>query len=154
MVNFGDVGTGQKEVVVLKQEPKWTGTITRSSPIFVRLLAANFSSNPSFIQANPIDTNELGWAKKVAESAIGMQGFEVDMITFPRIIGAIMGSLTSAVAETTAYKHTVKFGTGQKSFKAFTDEGGLSTPLYLNYIGMVLNRLALTPEWGLNVFVL
>lgn len=143
----GNLGTGKKSVVLLKEEPTWAGTINTASSVFLRPKEYDFQKVPSIVQSTHAAATELGFAKKVVESALGMQGFEVDMTSIGWLLKWIMGNKTSVIqGATSEYKHTFKFGTGIKSVKSFVNEGGLSTPYYRNYLGLVPNRLALNVQ--------
>ncbi len=146
-MTHGNLGTGKKSVVLLKEEPTWAGTIATATSVFLRPKEYDFQKVPSIVQSTHAAATELGFAKKVVESALGMQGFELDMTSIGWLLKWIMGSKDSAQqGATSEYKHTFKFGTAIKSVKSFVNEGGLATPYYRNYLGLVPNRLALNVQ--------
>lgn len=141
MASLGNIATGKGSVLLLKEEPGFAGTIASATSVWPRIRAYNYKMVKTWVKSEHAASNNLGFVKKAVEIASGYHKFEVDMTSIVWPLKWLMGSLVSAqVGATSEYKHRLKFGNSNKSFKAFLNEGGLASGYFRNYLGMTPNR--------------
>lgn len=140
---LGNIGTGDLTVVRIKEEPSLGGTITTSTFVDARKNRAFFQRIPNVVGTDYANAVMTGYNKEVFHSTAGILAFEMDLNKICWFLKWIMGTITSEQQGTTSeYKHTFKFGvTTLKSCKVFSDVGGLSSALNLNWLGQAIDRL-------------
>lgn len=134
----GNIGTGKKSVVLLKEEYSY-GTVGTSTSVWLRRLTHGFDKNPNFVSSGHAASTELGQVKETTHDVTGSIDFEIDATTIGWILKWIMNATVTSSQQggTSEYKHTFKFGDAPKTVKVFENKGGLSTPYYENYLGLL-----------------
>lgn len=141
-MTLGDIGTGNLTKVLLKEEPSFAGAISSATAIWLRKSRAFFQKIPNIVASEYANATELGYSKQVFHTTAGLLAFELDTTTIGWLLKFIMGNKTTTQQGVTSeYKHTFKFGSTLKSCKVFTDMGGLSSALNLDYVGQAVDRL-------------
>lgn len=145
MTAFGTLGTSRASKVLLKEEPTWAGVITTATAVWPRRSDALFQKVKQYVTSEHAAGEDIGFVKPATRYVTGRLQAELDTATLPWYLKWYLGSLTNTtLGGTLGYKHSGKFAlTGVKSFRAFVDEGGLSTPAYRDYKGLVPQRLLL-----------
>lgn len=135
---IGNVGTGKKTVVKLMEEYSY-GVVGTSNAVWLRRLSNEFKRNPVFVDTGHAAQTEVGLSKETVHDADGSIDFEVDTTTLPWLLKWIMQGAVSSTQQgaTSEYKHVVKFGALPKTIKVYENKGGLSTPYYENYLGLL-----------------
>lgn len=140
---IGNIGTGKKSVVSLKEEYSY-GVVGTSTAVWLRRLSHNFDKNPVFVDTGHAASIELGYTKETVHDAIGSYDCELDATSLGWLLKWIMNASVSSVQQngTSEYKHTIMFGNAPRTIKVYENKGGLSTPYYENYLGMFLTSLS------------
>jgi hypothetical protein len=140
---IGNIGTGKKSVVSLKEEYSY-GVVGTSTAVWLRRLSHNFDRNPVFVDTGHAASTELGYTKETVHDVGGSYDCELDATTLGWLLKWIMNASVSSVQQgaTSEYKHTIKFGDAPRTIKVYENKGGLSTPYYENYLGMFLTSLS------------
>jgi hypothetical protein len=138
------VGTGLDSKLLLKEQSALATLGTGQRSVWLRRHEAGFHKVPNYVTSDYAASSEIGISKQISHFVTGRLRFELDMSTIVDVLKWFMGSITTAQqGATSEYKHTLKFGTAFKYFKALIDEGGMSSALYKNYIGNAINSFSL-----------
>lgn len=143
---IGNIGTGKGSVVKLMEELSFA-TVGTSNAVWLRRLTHGFSKNPLFVDSGHAASTEVGYVKETVHSAQGSIDFELDATTIGWLLKWIMNTSVTTINSTQngatgQYKHTFKFGASPKTVKVYENKGGLSTPYYRNYLGMLPTNLS------------
>lgn len=138
------VGTGFDSELLLKEQSALATLGAGQRSIWLRRHEHSFNKKPNLVTSDYAANHEIGITKEVSHFISGRIRAELDMTTIVDVLKWFMGSITTAQqGATSEYKHTMKFGADFKYFKAFMDEGALSSALYKNYIGNAINSFTL-----------
>lgn len=141
-MTLGSIGTGNETTVRLEEEVTFGAAPTTAVDIWLRKNRAFFQKIPNIVSSDYANATELGFAKTVFHTVAGLLAFEMDTTTIGWLLKWIMGNkVTAQQGGTSEYKHTFKFGTSLRSCYVYTDKGGLSSALNVDYKGCAIDRL-------------
>jgi hypothetical protein len=145
-MSIGNIGTGKGSSVKLMEEYNFA-TVGTSNAVWVRRLTHGFSKNPLFVDSGHAASNEVGYVKETVHSAQGSIDFELDATTIGWLLKWIMNTAVATINSTQngatgQYKHIFKFGAAPRTVKVYENKGGLATPYYMNYLGMLPTNLS------------
>lgn len=137
------VGTGLQSKLKLMEQSTISTLGANQREVYLRPLEWEFDKQTNFVTSDYIANAEMGITKEISHFIPGKIRAEIDMETIVDVLKWMMGSLAAPAQQggTAEYKHVLKFGTAFKFFKAFEDNGGISS--YYNYIGNVISAMTI-----------
>lgn len=141
---IGNIGTGHDSVVLLNEEYSYA-TLGTTNAVWVRRLSHGFDRNPVFVESGHAALAGMGLVKETVHDATGTLDCELDATTAGWLFKWITACTLSSTQQggTSEYKHVFRFGSTPKTIQASVNDGGLSTPYYEKYQGLLLSNLAL-----------